>query len=310
MDDDAVEVRARAAVARHRYDPADRARQQIDVARRWRQQGDYRRAGLLLALTMPTVEEHCGRESLDVAQLCNEWAVVGKYAGDFDLSEKLYLRALAIFRHRYGACHNTVATVLHNLGGLAHARGAHAEGEPYAALSVRIRTSILGPGHPLVGADRAAWAALLVGCGRADEAEEQLLRALAIFRAHHGGRSYEVASALHNLAAVQHRRGRLEEAIDEYREALLLKRRLLGPRHPDLAVTLVNLAAALCRHGDLSAARHHFALARSILGPQVSPDHPTLVAAVQGIAGIEQAAASGRRVPPPAGGRPLLGGNE
>src|SRR5437899_2606067 len=79
-----------------------------------------------------------------------------------------------------------VATLYHNLGGLEHARGHFAGGEPWARQSVAIREQALGPDHPEVAADVAALAALLDGQGKWDEAEALYRRALAIFERVHG----------------------------------------------------------------------------------------------------------------------------
>jgi hypothetical protein len=43
-----------------------------------------------------------------------------------------------------GAEHPDVATLYHNLGGLEHARGRYARGEPFACRSVAIREKALG----------------------------------------------------------------------------------------------------------------------------------------------------------------------
>ena len=80
-----------------------------------------------------------------------------------------------------GSAHPELATLYHNLGGLEHARGRYARGEPFARRSVALREQALGLDHPTVAADVAALAALLVGQGKYDEAEAFYQRALAIF---------------------------------------------------------------------------------------------------------------------------------
>ncbi|MFB7867434.1 tetratricopeptide repeat protein [Streptomyces sp. NPDC056069] len=228
-------------------------------------------------LTLAAAEGLYGTDSPEVARLCNQAGVVGKYTGDFDRAEGLYRRALAVFQHVYGAEHDSVATLYHNLGGLEHSRGRPQAGEPWSARSVEIRERLHGPDHPLVAADAAAWAPLLAGCGRLEEAETQLRRALGIFTAI--GDEYEQAVTLHNLAALQQSRGAKREALAGYAGALAVKERALGTGHPDLAVTLVNLAA-LCRgNGEGHKARSYLERAIHILVPQVSADHPTLAAA-------------------------------
>ena len=98
--------------------------------------------------------------------------------------------------------HPEVAAVYHNLGGLEHARGRYARGEPFARRSVAIREKALGPDHPDVAADVAALAALLDGQGKYDEAEPLYRRALAVFERVFGPEHYEIAVNLNNLAAL------------------------------------------------------------------------------------------------------------
>src|SRR5262245_2365913 len=112
-----TEAALRASISRHSGNATQRVPLQIALASRWRERGDYRRAGILLALTMGSAERSCGLHSLEVAAVCNEWGVLCKYTGRFDLSKALYRRALAICQHIFGHNHDTVATICHNLGG-------------------------------------------------------------------------------------------------------------------------------------------------------------------------------------------------
>ncbi|MFJ7305185.1 tetratricopeptide repeat protein [Streptomyces sp. NPDC099088] len=277
------EAALREAIVQRRHQPGERVRLQIKLARIWREQGDYARAGLLLSFTLPAAERWCGTDSLEVAATCNEWGVVGKYAGSFDRSKNLYHRALVILQHNYGHDHDSVASVCHNLGGLAHVRGEYREGEPWAARSVRIRSRLHGPDHPTVAGDRTAWAALLDGCDRLDEAEDELQKALRVLRQANTGPSYDIAVILQNLAAIHHRRGAIQDAIRGYERALAAKKTVVGPAHPGLAPTLISLASAYGQAGDSHQAIEHYTQAIQVLQPQTAADHPHLLSAQRGL---------------------------
>ncbi|WP_432840803.1 MFS transporter [Dactylosporangium sp. CA-092794] len=283
-DHEAAERTVRSAIAgcRAAADPAGRIAAQTMLGGLWRITGRYRRAGLLLRLTLAAAEQRFGPDSPAVAAVCNEWAVLGKYTGGFDRAEALYRRALDILRAEHGERHDSVATLYHNLGGLAHARGEHAQGEPWARRAVELRTDVLGPDHPVVAAEHVAWAALLDGCGEHARAEGLLRRALAVFEAAPAPNHYDIAVVRNNLAAIHHRRGELDAAVDEYHLALAAKERLLGADHPDCATTLVNLAAAHEAGDRPAAAARLYARAAAILEPLVAPDHPTLCIARAG----------------------------
>ena len=66
------------------------------------------------------------------AALLNGLGVLHKYQGRYDEAEPAYRRALAIAEAALGPDHPDVASLYHNLGGLEHARGNAARGEPWA----------------------------------------------------------------------------------------------------------------------------------------------------------------------------------
>ena len=107
--------------------------------------------------------------------------MVLKYTGAFHEAAALYERAHAVLALRLGPEHPEIATVLHNMGGLAHAAGRPADGEPAARRAVTIREASVGADHPTAAADRAALAAILDALGRHEEAAEMLEDALAVF---------------------------------------------------------------------------------------------------------------------------------
>ena len=201
----------------------------------------------------------------------NSLAVLFKYSGRFDDAAALYERALAA-AERTGASDESLATLLHNIAGLEHARGDYARGEPAARRSVELRERALGPDHPAVAADVAALAAIVDGLGRHDEAEALYLRALGTFERVYGPDHYEIAVNLNNLAGVRQAQGRLAEAEELYRRALAIKEALLGGEHPDVALTLNNLALLLdARVGEpkpnrSTSARFRFCTTGSIRG--------------------------------------------
>ena len=75
-------------------------------------------------LTAIEAASHTGRGGdVCVAMLRNDLAVVYKYLGRLDEAEVLYRQALRVLDAALGGDHPEVATVLHNLGGIAHAKG-------------------------------------------------------------------------------------------------------------------------------------------------------------------------------------------
>lgn len=237
-------------------------------------------AGCRRALAL--AEERLPPDDLLVAETLNGLGVVHKFQGRYAEAEPHYRRAMAIAEA--AGEQGDVATLLHNLGGLAHARGDFTTGEPLARRSVELREALLGPDHPTTAADRAAWGALLEGLGRAADAEGAYGQALAVFEARLGTRSLETASALTALGAVQHARGALEEAERSYRRSLDIRDATLDPQHFDLALTLNNLAMLLIDRGAPAEAISMLTRAQLIFAAALGPDHPHTQAVAQNIA--------------------------
>src|SRR5262249_59730025 len=106
-------------------------------------------------------------------------------------------RAVAVLENRLGKSSPQATSLYHNLGGLEHAQGRFAEGEPFARKSVELRRLVHGDNHPDVAADVAALAALFDGQGKYDEAEMLYDHALSVFERFYGPEHFEIAVTLH-----------------------------------------------------------------------------------------------------------------
>jgi len=237
-----------------------------------RMRGDLAEAEVGCRRALALAEAWLPDDDLLSAEALNSLAVVHKFQGRYDEAEGLYRRALGIVE---GAGDDRDrAMLLHNLGGLAHARGDFATGEPLARQSVSLRASVLGEDHPTTAADRAAWAALLEGLGRLSEAEREYSEALAVFERRLGAHSLEVASTLSGLAGVQHARGASPPAERSYRRALAIREAMLPTGHFDLGITSNNLAMVLLDRGAQDEAEALLARAHAIFAAALGPEHP------------------------------------
>jgi tetratricopeptide (TPR) repeat protein len=224
-----------------------------------------------------------GRRHPLVAEIHNQLGIVGKYDGRFSDAERHYRAALGILRGTRRRGRLELADLYHNLGGLEHARGRYARGEPLARRAAPLRARQHGANATVVWLDRTAHAALLDGLGRYAESEPVYRRALTIFRRRLGKDHYEVAVTLNNLGCQRAKRGDAATAAKLLRESLILKRRLLGPRHADVAMTQHNLARVLAELGQVRQARRMSGQAVATLRKTLGPDHPTTRRCAAGI---------------------------
>ena len=237
--------------------------------------GAYGQAVELFELALKRLEATAGPESLPVAHLLNELGVACKFAGRLDEAERYYTRAIRLVtKHESAECED-MATLLHNLGGLAHSRQRHIEGIGPARHGMALRQRLCGADDVALAADAAALAALLEALGDYAEAERLYRHALAIFDT--AGEIREAALARNGLGSTCQSQERFDEAETHYRDALAQLQEQVGADHPQLAHILNNLATLHRRRGHDTQARQLLAHAHDLLLRTLGPDHPTTI---------------------------------
>jgi tetratricopeptide (TPR) repeat protein len=187
-------------------------------------------------------ETSCGADSLDAAIAWNRVGVASKFAGRYDDAEAAYARALPVAEAVAPDEPDLLATLLHNLGGLAHSRKRPRDAEPFARRGLELRRTRCG--DPVgVAADAAALASILETLERWDEAEALYREAVAVYE--EIGDDYEAAMTLNGLAAVLRFSGKVREAEPLFRRALTMMEDARGPDHPETATVRNNLAMLL-----------------------------------------------------------------
>lgn len=230
-----------------------------------------------LARALDLARTHLPPGDADVLVATNNLAVAYKYCGRFDEALTLYRNAIAVVETVQPAIDQlAVATLWHNLGGLHHSRGDLHAAESASRRGWELALEALGPDHPRTHAESVAYAAVLDGIGRLDEAENRYRQALACYKEFFGERHIETARVQHNLAALLVLKERWPEVRRLYLAAAATKKRLLGKSSADLALTRVGLAGALAAMGRIAWARRALGAAREVLSGHVTSDHPHL----------------------------------
>jgi tetratricopeptide (TPR) repeat protein len=224
-----------------------------------------------------------GEASPAVVSAANALGVVYKYAADFDAAEGAYRRAMAAADGQGGPDPLILAGLLHNMGGLAHARGDAMGGIPLAERGVALRTGALGAGHPEVACDWNALGALYHLAGRLDAAARAYGRALAVFEERYGPDHFEVAMTCANLAVLAGDRGRGQEAEALGRRSLWILEAVLGPEDAEVGLTLLNLSAVIAEQGRQAEAAGMATRAAGILEARLPHDHPHVAAAAHAL---------------------------
>lgn len=191
--------------------------------------------------------------------------------------------------------HGDVATLLHNLGGIAYSARDFAGAEPVARRGLAMRRAVVPPDPMGVAADLVAFGAILDGLLRHDEAGacyEEALALLDAMPADTPGAQLEVASALNNLGAQQAFGADYAASVATLERAVALKRRALPAGHADIGVTLHNLAVSVRRMGDATRAREIGEEALGILEGALGTSHPRTVRCRRMVEGRRDAASA------------------
>lgn len=235
------------------------------------------RLGAVLDKASATFGEH----SRQVVSAANALGVVYKHASDLDAAEAAYRRALAAEAKLPDHDPLVEAGLLHNLGGLAHARGDFGAGIPLAERGARLRATGLGADHQDVARDLNALGALYHLAGRLDDAARACQRALMIFERHYGPAHLEVAMACANLSVLDTDQGRYRDAEALGLRSLRIFEDVLGPSDAEVGLTLLNLAAAVAGQGRHAEAATLTTRAAAILTTSLPPGHPHAIAAAE-----------------------------
>ncbi|MFT4605382.1 MAG: serine/threonine protein kinase/Tfp pilus assembly protein PilF [Rhodothermales bacterium] len=219
------------------------------------------------------------------AHMLMELGIAYREMGDFDASERLLTRALAMRRADAAVPRLDLAASIFQLGVLRDWTGEWEKAEALLDESLTLREQEVGRNDPLISSNLNSLASIYAYSGRRDEAQEMFQDALEIERATAGDGTLTYAEILANQGWALHdigleletegeREAMLDRAEEAYRTSLELQVALLGDGHPNVASMHNNLGSLLQDRGRYAAAeqmhRETLAMRRVIYGEEHS----------------------------------------
>jgi len=236
------------------------------------ERGEYDEAILTLEKAVALYQAQ-QRETPDMVAAISELANRHFYAGNYDASDSLNQRALAIDRRLHGERHPRVADDLINLGAIRFQWARFDEAERYYRDGLAIIESWYGPAHYRT-------ASALTMLGRAQLQMEQydssvatLGRSLEIQTTVFGPEHPRIASILNELGSIALRRGRHDEAESYYRRMGRIYEATYGPTHWLVALSRANLGGVSYERGNHLAAEQLFREAITVFSATQGPEH-------------------------------------
>ncbi len=207
------------------------------------------------------------------ARLLDRIAGIYLRLGLFDQTAALLDESETLRDGLFTGDHLAVAAGL-RLRGLWHQeQGEYTEAEALLRRSLEMRRRLLGPEHFEVAAGLTDLGELFFARVDYDQARELFSQALAM-RRRLGSPDPEVATSLHNVAAVFYTTGEAPAALPLLEEALEIQLRSFDQVHPEVATTFSTLGSVYSRSGDVDRAREHFRRALEIRRQIYGDDHP------------------------------------
>jgi len=223
---------------------------------------------------------------LEVARALNNQAKRYYGQGRYREAEPLYLQALEITQHQFGADHPNTIICLGNLASLYYSQGRYREAEPLFQHTLEIRQRQLSNDHPDTATSLNNLASLYSSQGHYGDAETLYLQALESRQRQLGDDHPDTANSLNNLATLYELQERYEEAELLHLKALEIYQHLLGNEHPRTANTLNNLAKLYNSQGRYGEAESFHLKALEIRQHQLGNDHPATANSLNNLASL------------------------
>ena len=160
-----------------------------------------------------------GNENAETMVAVNNLAIIYRRTGALDKAEALYLEDYETSRRLLGDEHPDIAVTMTNLGRLYIAQAKHADAEAILARALALSRKVQPPGYFGTGFTQAAYGDALLGLGRFQEAEKNLLESRALLVRALGADSGSLTRVTESLVKLYERTGN-ESRAAEWRRRL------------------------------------------------------------------------------------------
>jgi tetratricopeptide (TPR) repeat protein len=217
------------------------------------------------------------KSSLDVdasSATYNQMSAIYEHEREFQKSESMALKSLALDEKRYGPNHPLLASELNNLGRIKEEEGHLDDALAFyqRALKICERTGINNHGS-LLSANNLALLSAKVG--KSANSEQMLLDSLASMEKLLGPNHPDVAKVKLNLGVLCVQTGRLDEGCKLLKEALVIADNAKDPPLEDLAVATNDLGYAYFTQKKYQSALELYARSLTLREKVYGPNHPS-----------------------------------
>jgi len=258
-------------------EPEVRAALMLTMGRAYTNLGVLDRAGELLERSLEDRRERYGADAPEALEPQLDLAVLWFYQGRYEDSQAGVAEVLAIEERTLGPDDPALVLTLDTLASIVNDLGETVRAESLSTRAIGIAEAVADPDREqelLLAQALNNSGTRNNALGKRAEAEEALLRSLAIRERLLGPDHPRVARVLNNLAEVyRHEPDRAAEAESLFLRALEISERTLGPDHASTAYPLNNLAFHYKRMGRYDEAEPLYLRALAVRQDKLPPDH-------------------------------------
>ncbi|MGC3989992.1 MAG: tetratricopeptide repeat protein [Chthoniobacteraceae bacterium] len=176
------------------------------------QAGRGAEAGTYYERAIPIVRELEGGDSLTLASLFNNAALVQESINDLPAASGSYKASLAIYE-RLGATNSAdYATILHNYGNLLAREERYADARDILTQSSELRTNVLSPDDPTLAQTHAVLAVAHHGMGDLVQAQHFYEQSLQVFQKNLPAYAEDYRQVMTNLGSLLRSQGKTRQA--------------------------------------------------------------------------------------------------
>ena len=240
---------------RWRGEKIELAREMEDAGLKYFEMKDYTKAIQALSKSLVIMQNHLGRNNLEIATLLHKLGFVFSLKGDCREALRCYGESLEIFK-KQPESEAFVAEVLQNMGNVYIKQQQPMKAKYFYSKSLELKLQKFGEAHREVAESMVNIANILKLEGKVDEAvviyqqgTEILLR--------NSNNSEDLANAsvaMNNLGLSLMDLDRNEEALSVFEECLGIRRGLFGNNTEQVQEIMTNIGNVRCKLGDVKGA--------------------------------------------------------
>lgn len=249
---------------------------------------EYEAAFYLYGACARAYARRFGARCCEVADMCNNMALIKKHLSHLTTASDLFELALEISIETKGIEHSDVGETYNNLAGVRDDSGDYEGAVSFYEKALAVKIKAFGEEHESVAITYANMSEPMQSLGKFSDAMCLLKKALVITIAVCGPKHADLREIYSKIGCLQIKLGDFVEAKDSLEKALAIAIRTLGPEHSSVGKAYHNLALVNQTAGDYKLAIDMYEKSLGITLINEGSNHPSVANTYNNMGNIYQ----------------------